>query len=239
MASVLRSIDLNGRTVNIIKGRDQSWSDVVEKANLPKRFDFCIRHWMSDDPLDTATEEKIKAYLDRVGYILIQDKPDGRIITDYKQLRDAVAMIPVSGVSQLENVFYGNNTPEGVLPVPERGDDADMTKAERKIYNTLTKPRTQAKHVGVLQQRRKNIDAMFKRYPGVATTRCVVDTENVFRFDGRKCQIDPCVKQYAAKDVRGDLLYDMDTVVCLRCDGQYVFYDQNYEDITRYVRCKS
>lgn len=239
MASVLRIIDLNGRTINIIKGRDQSWADVVDKANLPKRFDFCIRHWMSDDPLNTTTEEKIKAYLDRVGYILIQDKPDGKIITDYKELRDAVALIPVSGISQLENAFYSRNRADDLdtAPlIPERATETQMTKAEKKIYNALTKPRVKVKRITALQQRRKNIDAMYAKYPGVMTERCVVNTDNEFRYDGKEWIIYPGLKQYLAKDVRGELLYDMDMVICFRYDGKYVFMDMNYVDITRYVK---
>lgn len=45
MATALRIIDLDGKAIVVVKGKDQTWAEVIGKANLPKRFDFCLRHW--------------------------------------------------------------------------------------------------------------------------------------------------------------------------------------------------
>ena len=232
MASVLRIIDLNGRTINIIKGRDQSWAEVVEKANLPKRFDFCIRHWMADD-VDTQTEDKIKAYLDRVGYILIQDKPDGRVITDYKELRDKVALVPVAGISHLENIYYAYDDNTEVTPIPGRDTSAQMTKTERKVYNSLVKPRRIPKQITFLNEKRSRIETFLNEFPNAKTTHAVVNTDGEFTFDGKRYRVD--AKQYEPKDVHGDLLYDMDQVICAKCDDGIRFYDQNFTSLAGHV----
>lgn len=232
MASVLRIVDLNGRTINIMKGKTQNWAEVVQKANLPSRFEFCLRHWMSDDPLDTRTEEYIKDYLDRVGYILIQDKPDGKVLTDYKNLRDRIAMVPVSSVNQLENLFY-SHAEDNDMPVRgvDRDNPSDMTKTEKKIHAALTMPRHAPKQITKLQQKRKHIDEMRAAHPNAVVSYVTVNTDNEFEYNGARRRING-LKQYAPKNVGGDLLYDMDQVVCVEDDGGVFFYDQNFEDIT-------
>lgn len=234
MASVLRIVDLNGRTINIIKGQEQSWSDVVAKAKLPSRFDFCLRHWMSDDPLDIKMETRIKDYLDRVGYILIQDQPGGQIITDYKQLRDKIALVPVSSVNQLENLFYSHVDDEPETPTIDRDTSADMTKTEKKIYASLMQPRKVSKHITKLQEKRKRIDEMRRQHPSATVTFERVDTANEFVHDSKRFRIDD-LPQYRAKIVKDDCLYDMDQVVCVEDHGDVLFYDQDFNSISGHV----
>lgn len=233
MASVLRIVDPNGKTINVLKGQNQSWAEVVNKANLPARFDYCLRHWMEDEDIDAKTEEMIKSYLDRVGYILIQDKPDASIITDYKELRDKVALIPASGYPQLENMFYGSSD-ETVVSIPGRDSSTRMTKAETKVYNALTKPRKIPTLITEIQERRERIDKMREAHPGCVVDFVVVDTENMFVWNGHMWEVGQ-IWQYKAKLVHGELLFDMDHIACI-CDGDnYYFYDQEYVDITNHV----
>ena len=235
MASALRIVDLNGKTINVVKGQDQTWSEVVSRANLPSRFEFCLRHWMSDDPIDTATEEHIKQYLDRVGYILIQDKPDSTILTDYKELRDKVALVPVSGLPQLENLFYGSlddMTDSSIVPARESSER--MTKVEAKVYGALMRPKKVPKTITKLQEKRKRIDHMRSNYPGVATEFVRVDTGNEFEYRGKWYKVDG-LKQYEPKVVRDDLLYDMDHIVCITADDGAHFYDEDFVEVTDHV----
>lgn len=234
MASALRIIDLNGRAINIIKGSHQKWADVVKKANLPKRFDFCLRHWMSEDPLDIVAEERVKGYLDRVGYILIQDKPDGKIITDYKEIRDRVALIPISCIPQLENMFYGSSDESSGGFNPNYEDTEHMTRREKKIYGSLVEPRVTNKSINARAERRKRIDSMRLAHPDATVAFVLVDTDNCFRFDGRRYRIDD-IPQYRPKDVRGDLLYDMDQVICVSDASDVYFYDQEFNTLDGHV----
>lgn len=235
MASTLRIIDLNGKTINVYRGQDQSWAEVVQKARLPARFDFCLRHWMSDDPMDTETENRIKTYLSRVGYILIQDKPDAKIITDYKELRDKVAMIPIFGYPKLENLYYGNldEMNEGNT-IPGRETSERMTKPEVKVYDALTKPRHIPVVVTEMQEKRKRIDEMRKQHPDANVSYERVDTMNEFIHNGKHFRIDD-LPQYRAKLVKGDYLYDMDQVVCVDDHGHALFYDQDFNSISGHV----
>ena len=235
MASTLRIIDLNGKTINVYRGQDQSWAEVVQKARLPARFDFCLRHWMSDDPMDTETENRIKTYLSRVGYILIQDKPDAKIITDYKELRDKVAMIPIFGYPKLENLYYGNldEMNEGNT-IPGRETSERMTKAEVRVYDALTKPRHIPVVVTEMQEKRKRIDEMRKQYPDANVSYERVDTMNEFTYNGKRFRVDD-LPQYRAKLVKGDYLYDMDQVICVEDHGHVLFYDQDFNSISGHV----
>lgn len=233
MATVLRIIDLDGKAINIIKGRDQSWNEVIQKANLPRRFDFCIRHWMSDDPNDTQAEELVKAYLDRVGYIMIQDSPDPGILTDYKELRDQVAFVPVSGHSLLENLYYSVNDHDDE-PVAPIGPPSLMTKREQTVFNSLTKPKKIPEEIKRIQAKRKRIDAMRTLHPDATSTFLPVDTENCFVYNGKTFKIDD-LEQYRPRRVRGEDIYDMDQIVCVKCDNGVFWYDQDFNAIDGHV----
>lgn len=233
MASALRIIDLDGKTINIVKGKDQSWREVIERANLPKRFGFCVKHWLSDDPEDNTTEEIIKAYLDRIGYIMIQDKPDSGILTDYKEQRDRIAIVPVSEYAPLENMFYGLNDHEEKNYIP-MAPPAITTQRDQKIFDSLTKPKKIPPEIKRLQEKRKRIDAMRKAHPDVFTTFLPVDTENCFKYEGKTYQIDD-LEQYRPRRIRGEDVYDMDQVVCAKCADGIFWYDQEFNSIDGHV----
>ena len=235
MASVIKIVDLDGKTINIMRGKEQSWREVIEKANLPKRFDFCIKHWMSDDSEDTAAEELVKAYLDRVGYIVIQDSPDASILTDYKEARDKIAILPVSSSYHLENMFYSNNEESGNGFIPEqRMSETLMTQREQKVYDALTKPKKIPPEIKRLQEKRARIDAMRKAHPDVFTSFLPVDTDNCFQYEGKKYRIDD-LEQYRPRRIRGEDVYDMDQVVCAKCADGIFWYDQEFNTIDGHV----
>lgn len=168
MASCLRIVDINGKVLNLIKGEGQTWAEVIELAHLPRRFAFCLRNWLSDDPSDTSAEDRVKAYLDRIGYILTRDEPDDKIITDYRILRDRVALIPASGVPEFENLLYSNcedNRDDDIL-IPSVKDEDEMTVTEREVFASLTSPRRIPKEIQRIHEQNKKINAMFERYPG-------------------------------------------------------------------------
>lgn len=57
---------------------------------------------------------------------------------------------------------------------------------------------------------------------------CIVDTENKFKFNNTKFQIDESVKQY---EVSTDNKCLMDSVLCIHVDGKTHFYDANVDQI--------
>lgn len=186
--------------------------------------------------MDTKTEERIKAYLDRVGYILIQDDPDGGIVTDYRDMRDSVVFVPISGNTQLENLFYAHSEDDADMKryIPRRESSSDMTKAEKRVYNSLMKPRRIPKEITRLQEKRKRIDALHAAHPEAYITFVPVDTENRFRYDGKEWRIND-IPQYRPKNIRGDVWYDMDHVVCAKCKDGIHWFDQEFREISGHV----
>lgn len=65
------------------------------------------------------------------------------------------------------------------------------------------------------------------------TTRAVVDTENVFIYDGMRCRISAeLCPQYSPMETKEGLMYGMDYINCvLMDDSEIVFYDANMDYI--------
>ena len=78
------------------------------------------------------------------------------------------------------------------------------TKTERRIYESLTKPRRVPREISAMAEKRKRIDALHAAHPEACVTFVPVDTENRFRYDGKMWEIDD-IPQYRPKHVRGDV----------------------------------
>jgi hypothetical protein len=57
---------------------------------------------------------------------------------------------------------------------------------------------------------------------------CVVDTENVFAFNGFDFKIDSSVKQYI---VKSDNEAEMDSILCIDDGDSIRFFDQNLKEL--------
>lgn len=68
-----------------------------------------------------------------------------------------------------------------------------------------------------------------------------VNTENCFELSGILYQIDESVSEYKGKIVgEGDVLYDMDKIICVIDRGDTYFFDMNWNEIpANLVRIKS
>lgn len=232
MPRSIRIFDLNGRMISCTKNSEQTWKEVMEKAGLPRRFGYCLRHWLAGGEVDDSMEKRIKEYLDRVGYILIQDAPDDGIISDYKEMRDRVATIPASASAQTEDIMYGTvrHADEDAAFVGRQRQD--MTRTEAAVMERLTRAKGVAAWHDELEKKRQRIRAVNVAHPDMKVAYVPVDTENEFSFGGKRWRISPDVKQYQPKAVGDDLLYDMDQVVCVEAHDMTLFYDQDWYEIT-------
>lgn len=235
MARIVRIRDLDGRMMTCSKPDDKTWREVVERARLPRRYGRCIRHWLSGDDITEEMERSVKSYLDRVGYLLILDDPDDGILTDYKEMRDRVAMIPISSCAVVEDFAYGAKNTEDAVSIVDFQDEDTMSQEERGVVDSLRKPKRIPPSIQYLQGKRKRMDEFLEEKPGAAVTYRPVDTENVFTFENRRWRIDPSVKQYQGVEQKDEVFYAMDQVVCVRWQGMLFFCDQDWVEISQYV----
>ena len=216
----------------MFKGKDQTWKEVIERAKIPERFQYCLRHWMSEADSEGDAERCVKRYLDRVGYILIQDMPDDGILTDYKEMRNRVAEVPASACADIEDILYG--TTRAAEETSGFLSEHSMAKPEGKaglIYEALTRPKRTPKGINMRQQRRERINEMYRKYPGAHTKTCRVDTDGHFMHEGQEFFISENVAAYQPQRVRDDVYYEMDTIIVLRDGDAYHFFDQEYREI--------
>lgn len=238
MASSIIIKDLNGRKLAVVKGADQTWSQVVQQARLPDRYPYCEKHWMSGDGVETDKERFVKAYLDRIGYILIQDAPDDGILTDYKNMRNRVAEIPASACAEVENILYGVTRPAdegfsfGEQACTDEGAGGTNSKKAQKVLDSLNRGgKTVSKEIGMRQERRRRINAMKKAHPNAKVVFCRVDTSNEFLYAGQRYLLDAAVEGYQPKVLKdGDVYYEMDTIIVVdTADGVFFCDQQGYE----------
>lgn len=45
MARIVQIRDLDGHMMTCSKQEDTTWKEVVERAKLPRRYLWCLRHW--------------------------------------------------------------------------------------------------------------------------------------------------------------------------------------------------
>lgn len=187
---------------------------------------------MSDADIEGNAEKYVKRYLDRVGYILIQDMPDDGILTDYKEMRNRVAEVPASACADVEDLLYG--TTHAAEEMSSFLSDHPTAKPEGKaglIYEALTRPKRTPKGINMRQQRRERIDEMYRKYPGAHTKTCRVDTDGHFIYEGHELFISECVSAYQPQRVKDDVYYEMDTIIVLRQEEVLHFFDQEYREI--------
>lgn len=232
MSRSIRIIDLNGKMLACIKGQDQTWSQVVQRSGIPSRFSYCQRHWMSEGDVESAAEKNTKSFLDRVGYILIQDAPDDGILNDYKEMRDRVATYPASMCAVADDIMYGTTRSSEEGRGIAESDVEAMTKSERAVYESLTRPRKIPDSVIRIREKRRRIDQMRADNPLAQISFCVVDRSNEFSYLGQTYRIHESVKQYAGVSVKDDVLYDMDRIVVADTQGRLRFYDQEYNALS-------
>lgn len=194
---------------------------------------------MSEADIEGNAEKYVKRYLDRVGYILIQDMPDDGILTDYKEMRNRVAEVPASACAEVEDLLYGTtHAAEEMSSFLSEHPEMNPEGKAKRIYEALTKPKKLPKVIKEMQTRRERVDRMYKEHKGAHTIRCRVDAEGKFKVRDVMYSISDEVKAYQSIRTKDDVYYEMDTIIVLRdADGRMYFYDQEYRPIDEGAVC--
>lgn len=226
MATGYNILQPNGKVVKVKASTPQEREAVV-KALLDEWGWYCEKNWVGVNTGPYSPENKVKSFLSSLSYFLIMGSTDD-IVTDYKQVMNGKREIPVSSCPSFveENMYSGchaNNNElakkaetECFAGIVERAD----TKAKQRYGPSKKKAKDR-----VITKSEK-LRAI--RSEGVMLIPCVVDTENIFEYDGRSFRIlsNRC-PQYDPKKTKSGSLYDMDTIyVAVGKDGtMFGYYD--------------
>ena len=94
-------------------------------------------------------------------------------------------------------------------------------------YLDEVKPKKSKKQTVYEQRRKKRKSFEEKHHPSYQYP--VVDTDGIFSIDGTKYKVD--YPQYKGKQLKDDVIYDMDHVIVANDHGQLFFFDQNFDPI--------
>jgi hypothetical protein len=160
-----------------------------------------------------CAENRVKRFLDGMAYFLLRSDTSG-IITDYKEEMNRNREIPVSACPEFVNdMFYGFG-------------QGDVTQSQLEAMQALdsyldeVKPKKPKKQT-IYEQRRKKRKA-FEETHSPSYQYPVVDTEGIFSIDGVKYKVD--CPQYKGKQLKDDVIYDMDHVI-VAYDDRFYFFD--------------
>ena len=234
MAIGYNVIQPNGIVKEIrVKSAEERDSVVCDQLN--RWGEYCDRNWISvnySDPF--CSENKVKRFLNSLAYFLMLGNTGG-IVTDYKRVVDGKREIPISSCpSYVEDIVYG--TGNTLIPTNE-----DEHSAFQSILERLDeKAKKYRPNDGKKKPARKAVCTRYDKIKGIraligdaAYYYPSVNTLNEFTLNGKTYRIDDSVSEYAGKNMAdGDILYDMDKIVCaLTPDGKIHYFDMNMDMI--------
>lgn len=164
----------------------------------------------------------MKLFLNSIGYLILLSNQKANLENGVIEHRKEVAIgdkeIPMSACSfDVADMAYAKRGKPS-SDMPELG--FDDTRDKRPVGKKSTgKQLTRSQ---IIQQIRK--DCGTNEFHFVS-----VDTDNCFNLNHVTYRIDSAVTQYSPKQVKDDLLYDMDKIVCVEDKhGGFRFYDQDF-----------
>lgn len=203
--------------------------------------EYCERNWINGGKAIFDPESKVKFMLDGLSNIILRNHIDDGILTEYKKMKIGKYEIPLSVcASALGNEFYSER--EKIDNGEEMTKmEAMMEEAARKYDEALIAKNSKKRQKEIASKkkkvfpltRRQKIEKIRKEHDIVHFEFCVVDVENMFRFQKRYYHIPSDNPQYAPKVLKdGDVVYDMDQVLCAETSsGEILFFDMNIDPI--------
>ena len=218
MASGYKILEPSGKATVVVVA-DKAHATERTRELLERWGDYCNRNWLNDSDDVFSPEQKVKRFLDSLGYFLLLGNMQG-IETDYKRVMHAKREIPVSSCpSFVENVMYASGCASEVLQ-----------QEEKSSFNVCTdRLDANAEKYEAQKPKRERQRSKFQKYLSLGIQSgewCRVDTEGVFEYKGRLYEIDKGETQYQALDTDVGELYDMDRILATDHLG---FYDMNYD----------
>ena len=182
-------------------------------------------------------ESKVKYMLEGLANIILRPDMSG-LLTEYQKMKIAKYEIPLSScASVLEDTLYsrhvkkdnGEEMEKLEMYMAETARKFDEAKAAKlKNQPSKKKPKT------FPPTRKQKIEQARKEHRIAKFEFQRVDTDNIFHYDGKYYQIPDSCAAYAPKSLKdGDVIYDMDQVLCGVTDGgKVMFFDMDINPIS-------
>ena len=210
----------------------ETWKDVIEKKVLPMWEEYCNTHWISENHEDIyAAEKRVKAFLDRCGYILLQDDP-GSVESKHKEMMRKVQEFPISDcpASMRELLYSSVRTPDAESEADSLSRFA-MKVEEREMAVPISKRPKRASRK-YEKTRYDKVTQIKEKLPHGRFSWERVWTDNTFSSEGHLFQINKSLSQYQPKKTRSGAYYEMDSVLVIWSDDGVHLYDQNVDEIS-------
>jgi hypothetical protein len=186
-------------------GADEEYTEQSEGNNIIWDNEVILGNIDLDENKEKESNKKKRvAYFNMIKKIYKQDDIDRPVL--YK----------------LKNIDIYNSDPQGL--------------SEEEVKKWRGKPFKNIHNENLYEVRRR----IYKGYEGyVDKSRpyiwewSVVNTDNMFEFNGQKWKIDKGVKEYMCNP---DNQCEMDKILCYKQDENYYFFDQKINNISKYVK---
>lgn len=181
---------------------------------------------MGGDGKPGSPEQKIKRFLDSCAYLLLRDNPEGTL-TDYKEVMHGRNEINVSSCPSwiADRMDAGGCTLSGGTEDEQTRFECLLDKLDSKAEKYMNREKKDRPRVETKSQR---LQCVRRQHPLAEIRICSVDTDNCFCLDGRYYCISESVYQYAPRETKEGLLYDMDRIHAVIEDGiPVLFLDQD------------
>lgn len=212
----------DGKMRTFYCGDDQTWSEVIQDVVLPIWQEYCNDHWIDHNNHESmwSFEKRIKAFLDRVAWLLLQDETGGEIESNYKAMTHRVREIPASECpSEISDYLYSQR----MQPVDDIDENQRFELLKEKLDAEDKRPkRTVSKKK--IETRFDRISKICKKYPEAKRTWCSVDANNDFVYCG---VIHHVPDEMEAYHTDSDKIDSMDRVLVVDDGKHIVYYDQN------------
>ena len=212
----------DGKMRTFYCGDDQTWSEVIQDVVLPIWQEYCNDHWIDHNNHESmwSFEKRIKAFLDRVAWLLLQDETGGEIESNYKAMTHRVREIPASECpSEISDYLYSQR----MQPVDDIDENQRFELLKEKLDAEDKRPkRTVSKKK--IETRFDRISKICKKYPEAKRTWCSVDANNDFVYCGVIHHVPDEMEAYHTDSNKID---SMDRVFVVDDGKHIVYYDQN------------
>lgn len=181
---------------------------------------------MGGDGKPGSPEQKIKRFLDSCAYLLLRDNPEGTL-TDYKEVMHGRNEIDVSSCPSwiADRMDAGGCTLSGGMEDEQTRFECLLDKLDGKAKKYMKRDRAVRAKVETKSQRLQRVRS---QHPRAEIRICSVDTDNCFSINGRYYCIAESVYQYAPRETKEGLLYDMDRIHAVLENGiPVLFLDQD------------
>ena len=186
---------------------------------------------MGGDGKPGSPEQKIKRFLDSCAYLLLRDNPEGTL-TDYKEVMHGRIEIDVSSCPSwvADKIDAGGCTLTG-------GTEDEQTRFECMLDRLDSKAEKYMRHeekiAPKVESKSQRLQRVRSQHPHAQIEICRVDTDNCFCCGGRYYCIAETVYQYAPRETKEGLLYDIDRIHAVMENGMPVlFLDQDGYEVS-------